>query len=82
MSKGCFVVPEKSGDLVCLDLIALLPIGRGGASQLFVVVDAFSKYRRLYALRRATTKAILNKILNDNVRTVKKPKYILSDNGT
>lgn len=52
------VVTEKPGDLVCLYLIGPLPIERGGASQLIVVVNAFLKYIRLYALRCAIIKAI------------------------
>lgn len=76
------VVVEKPGQLVCLDLIGPLPKSRGGVTQLLVVVDAFSKYVRLYPLKRATTVSILNRILKDYVPQVQKPRRILSDNGT
>lgn len=76
------VIPDKPGELVCIDLIGPLPIGRGGVSQLLVLVDAFSKFIRLYALRRATTKAILNRFINDYITNVQKPRCVLTDNGT
>nr|CAI5829091.1 unnamed protein product [Callosobruchus analis] len=84
VSRGLLnsVIPEKPGELVCLDLIGPLPISRGGVTQLLVMVDAFSKYVRLYPLKRATTRSILNKIIGDYVVKIQKPKCLLSDNGT
>lgn len=76
------VLVEKPGELVCLDLMGPLPTSRGGTTQLLVVVDAFSKYTRLYALKRATAKAILNRLTHDYFVNVQKPRKILSDNGT
>lgn len=40
------------------------------------------KIIRLYALKRATTRAILNRITQDYIPTTGKPEAILSDNGT
>lgn len=84
INKGTLnaVVQERPGDLVCTDLIGPLPASRGGVTQLLVLVDAFSKYVKLYALKRATARAIVNKILSDYIPNVQKPKCILSDNGT
>ncbi|KAF2887949.1 hypothetical protein ILUMI_18224 [Ignelater luminosus] len=59
-----------------------LSVSRGGATQLLVTVDAFSKFVKLYPLRRATTKAILNKLQNDYFPNYGTPQKILSDNGT
>jgi len=42
----------------------------------------FSKLVKLYPLKAATTKACLNKVVNDYVVNVARPKCILSDNGT
>jgi hypothetical protein len=42
----------------------------------------FSKFVKLYPLKAATTKAYLNKIINNYVVNVTRPKCILSDNGT
>nr|CAH7762550.1 unnamed protein product [Callosobruchus chinensis] len=84
VSRGLLnsVSSEKPGELVCLDLIGPLPTSRGGVTQLLVVVDAFSKYVRLYPLKRAPTRSILNKIMGEYVVKIQKPKCLLSDNGT
>jgi len=42
----------------------------------------FSKHVKLYALKAATTRSCLNKLLNHYFTQVIKPKCILSDNGT
>jgi hypothetical protein len=42
----------------------------------------FSKFVKVYPLKAATTKACLNKIVNDYVASVTRPKCFLSDNGT
>ncbi|KAG5879083.1 hypothetical protein JTB14_006351 [Gonioctena quinquepunctata] len=76
------IITEKPGELVCLDMIGPLPQGRGGVIQISVIVDAFSKFVKLYALRRATSKAILNEISKDYIPNVQKPECILSDNAT
>ncbi|KAF2889847.1 hypothetical protein ILUMI_16326 [Ignelater luminosus] len=59
-----------------------IEVSRGGATQLLVTVDAFSKFVKLYPSRRATTKAILNKLQNDYFPNYGTPQKILSDNGT
>jgi len=42
----------------------------------------FSKFVKLYRLKAATTKACLNKILNDDMVNVTRPKCNLGDKGT
>nr|CAH7743751.1 unnamed protein product [Callosobruchus chinensis] len=76
------VLPRRPGELVCTDLIGPLPVSRGGTTYILVFVDAFTKYVKIYALKRATTKAILKRLLKDYVPEVQKPTCILSDNGT
>ncbi|KAF2890253.1 hypothetical protein ILUMI_15920, partial [Ignelater luminosus] len=76
------VISERPNDILCLDLMGPLPVSRGGATQLLVTVDAFRKFVKLYPLRRATTKAILNKLRNDYFPNYGTPQKILSDNGT
>nr|CAI5868378.1 unnamed protein product [Callosobruchus analis] len=76
------VLPQNRGELVCTDLIGPLPSSRGGATQILVFVDAFSKYVKVYALKKATASAILNRFLNHYVKEIQKPKCVLSDNGT
>nr|CAH7761147.1 unnamed protein product [Callosobruchus chinensis] len=76
------ILLEKPGQLVCGDLIGPLPEGRGGVIQLFVLVDAFTKFVKLYAIRRATAKTLVKRLFNDYIPSVQKPVCILSDNGT
>lgn len=68
-------------ELVCVDLMGPLPKSRGGVVYLLVVIDAFSKHVALYALKRATTEVVLKKI-KLYITEIRKPKQILSDNGT
>lgn len=75
------ILPNRPGELVCLDLVGPLPRSRLGATQLLVLVDAFSKFVTLYPLRRATTVVILRRLEQYFVE-VGKPIAILSDNGT
>jgi hypothetical protein len=49
---------------------------------MFVCYDVFSKFIKLFALKSATTKACLNKLVNQYFGKVVKPKVILSDNAT
>ncbi|CAH1985307.1 unnamed protein product [Acanthoscelides obtectus] len=76
------ILVDEPGKLVCIDLIGPLPVGRGGVTQLFVLVDAFTKFVKLYALRRATAKTLLKRLFDDYIPSVQKPVSILSDNGT
>jgi len=74
--------PTKLLERISVDLMGPLPTGRGGVHYILAVLDTFSKYIRLYALKRATTKAILNKIEFDYIKVVGKPESVLTDNGT
>lgn len=76
------VITHRPNELVCLDLIGELPVSRGGGKYILTMIDAFTKHVRLYALRNCTSRAILNRILNDYVSTVGKPDAILSDNAS
>ncbi|KAF2884501.1 hypothetical protein ILUMI_21675 [Ignelater luminosus] len=76
------VISERPNDILCLDLMGPLPVSRGGATQLLVTVDAFSKFVKFYPLRRATTKPVLNKLRNDYFPNYGPSQKILTDNGT
>jgi len=75
-------IPDGPRQVVSLDLMGPLPRGQLGMKYLLVAVDIFSKYTKLYALQKATTDVILNKITNNYIPTVGKMKKILTDNGT
>lgn len=76
------VVPNTKSELVALDLYGPLPKSRGGASYVLVVLDVFSKYVALYALKRATTRSCLNRLVLEYFPKFGRPKRILSDHGT
>ena len=75
-------LPAKQGDLCALDLFGALPVARGGIRYILVCYGVFFEHVKLYALKAATTRSCLNKLLNHYFTQVIKPKCILSDNGT
>jgi len=58
--------PTKPGDLrVCaIDLYGSLPTSRAVVKYILICYDVFSKHVKLCALKAATTKACLNKLIN------------------
>lgn len=78
-----FVSSDEPNDLVTADFLGPLPRARGGGVQyLLVMVDAFSKLVRMYAIKAATTGASLKRIFDDYIPECGKFKRILTDNGT
>ncbi|KAH0818221.1 hypothetical protein GEV33_004570 [Tenebrio molitor] len=67
--------------MVCVDFYGLLQTGRLGASYVFVVIDTFSKFLKLYPLRKATAKVAAKRLI-ENYAGYIKPKCVLSDHGT
>lgn len=76
------VAAKKPNELVTIDFYGPLPKSTAGIQFLLVAIDAFSKYVRLYPMKRATTKVALNKMINDYFIKVGKPEKLLSDHGT
>jgi len=76
------IVPERVRQLVSVDLIGELPAGVGGVKYIFVVVDVFSKYVKLYPIKKASTKILLSKIFDRYIPEVGPVEAILSDHGT
>lgn len=73
---------KRPGELCAVDLYGNLPIERGGVRYILVCFDVFSKFIKLYALKSATTRACLHKIIGHYVSQVISPNCILSDKGT
>lgn len=71
----------KPGDLVTVDYYGPLPEGRSKAAYIFVAIDTFSKFVRLYPLRRAQAKISAFKVIQDFCKFIP-VKVILSDHGT
>lgn len=74
--------PKNVLEMISIDLMGPLPMGRGGVQYILAILDTFSKYIKLYAIKRATTVAIINKLENDYMKYIGKPKSVLTDNGT
>jgi hypothetical protein len=74
--------PKKPSDVCAVDIYGSLPISRGGVRYILACLVVFSKLIKFYALKSATTKACLNKLVNHYFGTVIAPKVILSDNAT
>jgi hypothetical protein len=75
------IIAENPGDLVTVDYYGPLPESRSRVTYIFVVIDSFSKFVRLYPLRRAQAKISAQKIVNDFHRIIP-VKAVLSDHGT
>lgn len=74
--------PTEPFETVSLDLMGLLPTGRSGTHYILAILDTFSKFIKLYFLKKASTKAIINRLKGDYIPHTDKPKSILTDNGT
>lgn len=70
------------GDLVCVDFYGPLPRSIAGTEYIFVMYDAFSKYIKLYPIKKETTQTILRKVIHSYIPELGKPRRILSDHGT
>jgi hypothetical protein len=75
-------MPTKPGELCAIDLYGPLPAGRGAVRYIFVCYDVFAMYGKLYAMKNATTKSCINRMVNHYFVYVGKPMVVLSDNGT
>ncbi|XP_060859475.1 uncharacterized protein LOC132936742 [Metopolophium dirhodum] len=76
------LLPEKPLEMVSADLMGPLPRGQGGCRYILAILDLFSKYVKLYPLKRATTDTIVKRIVTDYIPTVGLFQKILTDNGT
>lgn len=82
--KGEYQLVESEGpnDLIAVDFYGPLPMARGGMQYIFVTLDAFTKYVKLYPIKKATMRISLKKIFDIFIPKFGKPKRILSDHGS
>ena len=73
---------SEPGDLVCVDFNGPLPRSVGGAQYIFVVLDVFSKYVKLYPIKKETTECVLKKLFDSYIPLMGEPKRILADHGS
>jgi hypothetical protein len=71
---------KKRGESLSCDLIGPLPRSKGGSEHALVLVDDFTKNTEVFPLRKATTKAVLERVIDYCFRNGF-PKNIRSDNG-
>ena len=62
------------------------PFPRSGGNHrykfIIIIFDHFSKYTKLYAISRATTKKILEIVIGRYITEIGKPSSIITDHGT
>ena len=75
------ILPKEKGSLVSIDYYGPLVSSTSGVKYILVIIDNFTKYVRLYPMKRATTTVTLNK-LKEYIREIGKPKEILTDTGS
>ena len=76
-----YVRPEKPPQLLSIDFFGPLTKTKYGYEHILVMMDTFTKYTKLYPLRRATTKAAIRSLENF-MTVVGKPERVLADRGT
>jgi hypothetical protein len=56
------MIPKQKGEMVSIDFYGPLVTSSGGVKYILVMVDNFTKFVKLYTLKRATTRATLRKL--------------------
>lgn len=75
------VLTKDVGELVTVDFYGPLPKGHGAAQYIFVVIDSFSKFVKLYPLRSAKA-TIAARRLTEDYGQYMKIRTVLSDHGS
>ena len=71
------VESSEPGDLVTVDFYGCLPRSVGRVEYIFVVLDAYSKHIKLYAIKKETTKTALRVLFDKYVAEMGKPRRLL-----
>ncbi|KRK05548.1 uncharacterized protein Dyak_GE28019, partial [Drosophila yakuba] len=74
-------VAEAPWETVCVDFVGPLPRSKHGNTTLLVMVDKFSKWVELAAIRQATADSFLRVFRERIVTRYGAPKILISDNG-
>lgn len=74
------IVTKEIGELVMADLYGPLPTGKFGMNYILVIQDSFSKFVKLYDLKKATALSVLCK--GKKFMNIINPKAIMTDNGS
>ena len=76
------IIVDKPSKLLSVDFYGNLPTSTGGVKYIFVTIDAFSKFVKLYPIKKANTNIVLYKLLNDYFPKYRKPEEIICDHGS
>ena len=76
------IIPSGAGDLLSIDYLGPLPVSKAGTRYILVTIDAFTKFVKLYPMRKVDTRTTINKIFNDYIPKYGKPRRIQSDHGS
>ena len=76
------IIPSGPGDLLSIDYLGPLPTSKAGTRYILVTVDVFTKFVKLYPMRKSDTRTTINKIFNDYIPKYGKSKRIQSAHGS
>lgn len=54
---------------VCVDLYGPLPSGRNNVKYIFIVLNCFSRFVRLFSIKRSTAVIVTNRMVVDYIDT-------------
>lgn len=66
---------------VLVDIYGSLPLGWNKVKYIFVVLDNFTRFVRLYPVKRATAIIVTNRMVNDYINVYGAPQCVVSDHG-
>lgn len=66
---------------VLVDIYGPLPLGWNKVRYIFVIVDNFSRFVRLYPIKKATAVTVANKMVNDYIHEYGTSQVVVSDHG-
>ena len=78
---GCPLIVTSPMELVAVDFVGMLPTSKSGKKYLLTMVDCFSRYAEVFALREITTEALLD-CLRQWISRYGLPDSIISDRGS
>lgn len=75
------IITREVGELISIDYFGPLPVARGGFKYLCVMLDVFSKYVKIFPMRRINAAGTLKHLREGFMKHVRVRK-VLSDHGT
>lgn len=76
------IVCEKPLEILFIDYYGPLPSSTFGYKYVLAILDGFTKFVRLYGVRRQTTAACIKKLFSDYIPKYGKPLRVVTDHGT